>query len=58
MEKAEISQEMVQMPYGNMDNWKAPGNDVQEYWLKNLAVQLNHILDGERLLWHGTPQLD
>ena len=41
-----------------MAYWKAPAKDgVQEYWLKNLtsfhprmAVQLNHILDGERSL--------
>ena len=38
-----------------MPNWKAPGKDgLQGYWLKNLAslhssiaLQLNHILDGE-----------
>ena len=55
MGKAEISQEMVKMQYRKMPNWTAPGkDDVQGYWLKNLtyctAVQLNHILDGERPL--------
>ena len=56
MEKVGISQEMVKMEWKKMPNWKAPGKDgVQGYWLKNLtslhpriAVQLNHILDGER----------
>ena len=46
------------MQCGKMANWKAPGKDgVLEYWLKNFtpfhprkAVQLNHILDGERPL--------
>ena len=41
-----------------MPNWQAPGKDcVQGYCLKNItslrpriAVQLNHILDGERPL--------
>ena len=41
-----------------MANWKAPKKEgVQEYWLKNLtsvhlriAVQLNHILHGDRPL--------
>ena len=58
MEKVEISQEMVKMQCRKMSNQKAPGKDgVQGYWLKNLAslhpriaVQLNHILDGERPL--------
>ena len=58
MEKVEISQEMVKMQCRKMPKWKAPGKDgVQGYWLKNLtsfhqriAVQLNHILDGERPL--------
>ena len=55
MGKAEISQEMVKMQYRKMPNCIAPGkDDVQGYWLKNLtyctAVQLNHILDGERPL--------
>ena len=58
MEKVEISQEMVKMQCRKMPNWKAPGKDgVQRYWLKNLAslhsriaLQLNQILDGERLL--------
>ena len=57
-EKVEISQEMVKMQCRKMPNWKAPGKDgVQRYWLKNLAslhsriaLQLNQILDGERLL--------
>ena len=56
MEKVEISEEMVKMQCRNMPNWKASGKDgVQRYWLKNLtslhpriAVQLNHVLDGER----------
>ena len=49
---------MVKMQCRKMPNWKAPGKDgMQRYWLKNLtllhpsiAVQLNHILDGERHL--------
>ena len=56
MEKDEISSEMVKMQCRKMPNWKAPGKDgMQRYWLKSLtslypriAVQLNHILDGER----------
>ena len=58
MEKVEISQEIVKMQCRKMPNWKAPWKDgVQGYWLKNLtslhpriAVQLNHIPDGERSL--------
>ena len=58
MEKVEISQEMVKMQCREMSNWKASGKDcVQGYWLKNLtslhpriAMQLNHVLDGERPL--------
>ena len=58
MEKLEINQEMVKMQCRELPNWKAIGKvGVQGYWLKNLtllhpriAVQLNHILDGERPL--------
>ena len=58
MEKVEISQEMVKMQGRKMPNQKAPGKDgIQGYWLKNLtplhsriAVELNHILQGERPL--------
>ena len=57
-EKVKISQEMVKMQCIRIPNSKAPGiNDVQGYWFKKLtslhpriAVQLNHILDGERPL--------
>ena len=58
MKKVEISQEMVKMQCRKMTNWKGPGKDgVQGYWSENLtslhphiAVQLNHIPDGERTL--------
>ena len=58
MKKVKISQEMVKMQCRKMPNWKAPGKDgVQGHWLKNLtslhlhlAVQLNHIANGERSL--------
>ena len=58
MEKIKISQEMLKMQCRKMPNCKAPWKDgVQRYWLKNLtslhpriAVQLNHILEGERPL--------
>ena len=58
MKKVETSQEMVKMQCRKMPKRKAPGTDsVQGNWLKNftsfnprIAVQLNHILDGERPL--------
>ena len=57
-DKVEISQEMVRMQCIRIPNSEAPGiNDGQGYWFKKLtslhpriALQLNHILDGERLL--------
>ena len=53
-----MSQEIVKMQCTKMSNWKVSGKyGVQGYWLKNLtslhsriAVQLNHILYGERPL--------
>ena len=50
-----INEDEVKKQCSKMPNWKAPGHDVQGFWIKRLdkmheriATQLNEILEGTK----------